>query len=209
MPEPPIRTRRPSWGGEPPWDVATCLERIAQGDEDAARALVARCHPLVFRLVRAHRSLSLSDEDLAQEVFLKMFARLDRYEPRDGVPFEHWLSRLAVRTCIDRLRAERRRPALAAPPLSGTAAEWLESLARDTSRPPDDVLAARELVDDLLARLPVEDRLVLTLLDLEERSVAEISQATGWSRPLVKVRAFRARRKLRAIVDGLERGRAR
>jgi RNA polymerase sigma-70 factor (ECF subfamily) len=132
---------------------------------------------------------------------LKLFSRLDRYEPRDGIPFEHWLSRLAVRTCLDALRTERRRPQPADPPLSQAAGEWLETLRQDDASPPiDDVLAARELVDALLARLSPKDRLVLTLLDMEERSVAEVSAITGWSRTLVKVRAFRARQRLRAVV---------
>ena len=184
------------------WNPAACLARIARQDPDASRELVEHCQALVWKLVRAHRSRSIPDEDLAQEVFLKLFSRLDRYEPRDGIPFEHWLSRLAVRTCLDALRTERRRPKPADPPLSQAAGEWLETLRRDdASTPVDEVLAARELVNALLARLPPKDRLVLTLLDLEERSVAEVSAITGWSRTLVKVRAFRARRRLRAVVE--------
>ena len=184
------------------WNSADCLARIARQDPGASRELVEHCQALVWKLVRAHRSRSIPDEDLAQEVFLKLFSRLDRYEPRDGIPFEHWLSRLAVRTCLDALRTERRRPQPADPPLSEAAGEWLETLRRDDASPPiDEVLAARELVDALLARLPPKDRLVLTLLDMEERSVAEVSAITGWSRTLVKVRAFRARRRLRAVVE--------
>jgi RNA polymerase sigma-70 factor (ECF subfamily) len=184
------------------WNPAACLARIARQDPDASRELVEHCQALVWKLVRAHRSRSIPDEDLVQEVFLKLFSRLDRYEPRDGIPFEHWLSRLAVRTCLDALRTERRRPQPADPPLSEAAGEWLETLRRDDASPPiDEVLAARELVDALLARLPPKDRLVLTLLDMEERSVAEVSAITGWSRTLVKVRAFRARRRLRAVVE--------
>jgi RNA polymerase sigma-70 factor (ECF subfamily) len=184
------------------WNSAACLARIARQDPGASRELVEHCQALVWKLVRAHRSRSIPDEDLAQEVFLKLFSRLDRYEPRDGIPFEHWLSRLAVRTCLDALRTERRRPQPADPPLSEAAGEWLETLRRDDASPPiDEVLAARELVDALLASLPPKDRLVLTLLDMEERSVAEVSAITGWSRSLVKVRAFRARRRLRAVVE--------
>ena len=107
-----------------------------------------------------------------------------------------------VRTSLDALRTERRRPEPADPTLSEAAGEWLETLRRDDTSPPiDDVLAARELVDALLAKLPPKDRLVLTLLDIDDRSVAEVSAITGWSRTLVKVRAFRARRRLRVIVE--------
>jgi RNA polymerase sigma factor (sigma-70 family) len=186
---------------EPGFDMAACLARVAQGDQAAARALVERLHPLVLRLVRAHRARQLDDDDLVQEVFMTMFARLDRYEPRAGIPFEHWLSRLTVNTCRDVLRAESRRPRLAA--LSPDAGAWLASLGDGRAPAHEDALAARELVDALLQRLPPEDRLVLTLLDLEQRPVAEIAALTGWSRTLVKVRAFRARLRLKSAARAL------
>ena len=190
---------------EQPLDVATRLAAVARGEPEAARALVEHCHPLVMRIVRAHRPRTVPEEDLAQEVYLKMFARLDRYEPRDGVPFEHWLSRLAVRTCLDVLRSERRRPQARAVPLGPDGEAWLGAL-RGRAEPPwaESELAARQLVETLLARIPPADRLVLSLLDLEERSVEEVSRLTGWSKGLVRVRAFRARRRLRAAAEDME-----
>ena len=185
-----------------PFDLPTCLARVACGDEQAAEELVAHTHPMVLKLVRAHRSQYFSDEDLVQEVYLKMFARLDRYSPREAVPFEHWLSRLAVNTCRDALRGESRRPRLSG--LSQESQARFEALDHGEASSH----AARELVDLLLAQLSPDDRLVLTLLDLEQRPVAEIARLTGWSSALIKVRAFRARRKLRAIAQRREqRGR--
>jgi len=140
----------------------------------------------------------MPEQDLAQEVYLKMFSRLDRYQARPGIPFEHWLSRLAVRTCLDVLRAESRRPQPF--PLSEAALEWVSFLTRDEPQPVDEVLAAQELVDALLTELPPADRLVLSLLDLEGNSLAEVAQITGWSTTLVKVRAFRARGRLRGVL---------
>jgi RNA polymerase sigma-70 factor (ECF subfamily) len=188
-----------------PSDVATLLAAVARGEPEAARALVETAHPLVMRIVRAHRPRSVPEEDLAQEVYLKMFARLDRYEPRAEVPFEHWLSRLAVRTCLDALRAERRRPQATSVSLGPQAEEWLAAL-HGRGQPPgaENALVARQLVETLLARLPPADRLVLVLLDLEEREVAEVSRLTGWSAGLVRVRAFRARRRLRAAARKIE-----
>jgi RNA polymerase sigma-70 factor (ECF subfamily) len=183
-------------------DMAVCVRRVQHGDQQAAQALVAHTHPLVLKLVRAYRAQTHSDEDLLQEVYLTMFARLDRYAERPGVPFEHWLSRLAVNVCRDVLRAEGRRPRFGA--LSPAAEQELAVLHGGPGSHAD-AAAARELVDALLCRLPPDDRLVLTLLDLEQRSVAEISQLTGWSKTLVKVRAFRARRRLRALVGTMER----
>ena len=177
--------------------MAACVRRAGDGDQEAAQALVAHTRALVLKLVRAHRLASASDDDLMQEAYLAMFARLHRYEARSSVPFDHWLARLVVNVCRDALRAEHRRPRLQH--LSPAAAEQLAAL-RGGAPAADDAAAARELVAALLARLPPDDRLVLTLLDLEQRSVAEIAQLTGWSRALVKVRAFRARLRLRAVV---------
>jgi RNA polymerase sigma-70 factor (ECF subfamily) len=188
---------------DPPFDVAACLRGVARGDEAAARALIAHCHPLVARLVRAHRPRALGVDDLAQEVYLKLFRVLHRYEPRPGVPFEHWLSRLTVRTCIDALRVERRQPLARAVSLSAEAGAWLLGLGGGAEPPVDDALAAREALDALLLRLEPADRLLLTLLDVEERSVAEVASLTGWSRANVRVRAFRARRRLRSAAADL------
>jgi RNA polymerase sigma factor (sigma-70 family) len=186
---------------EPPFDMAVCLERVAAGDQEAARALVARCHPLVWRVVHAHRAQSMSEDDLAQEVFLTLFSRLDRYRARDGIPFEHWLARVAVNACKDALTSERRRPRQI--PLSPEASHWLEALLVDRAALAEETLGARELVELLLAELPPADRLLLTWLHLEERSLAEVSALTGSNRTLLKVRAFRARRRLRAAARRL------
>ena len=190
-----------------PTDVGACLAGIARGDPEAARILVERCDGLVVRIVRAHRPRTIPVEDLVQEGYLKLFSHLRQYQPRDGVPFEHWLSRLAVRTCLDALRHERRRPWSRSVDASPGAGAWLESLVADGQAPVDDALGARELVNVLLARLPPEDRLVLSLLDLAEHTVAEVSQMTGWSRTLVRVRAFRARRRLQDAAAKLALGR--
>lgn len=181
-------------------DLTALLARAREQDDDAARTLVERLYPLVIRIVRNHLPRRTQEEDLAQEVFAKLFSRLDRYADRAGIPFEHWVSRLATRTCLDALRAECRRPEWRWSDLSKEEAAWVEFLLADEAAPPDTSAAfAREIVERLLGQLSPADRLVITLLDLEERSVKEISRLTGWSATLVKVRAFRARRKLRKL----------
>lgn len=179
-------------------DVPACLERVRRQDGEAARALVEHLYPLVIKIVRAHRARRMAEEDLAQEVFLKMFTRLEQYQGREGVPFEHWLSRLAVTTCLDALRAEKRRPEWRWADLGDPEREWLEFFTGEAPAPtPVDAMGAREMVEKLISLLSPDDRLVITLLDLQERPIAEISALTGWSVSLVKVRAFRARRKMR------------
>jgi RNA polymerase sigma-70 factor (ECF subfamily) len=176
------------------FDLAGCLDRVRRRDQIAARDLVGHLHPLVIRICRAHLPRRVAEEDLAQEVFLKMFSRLDQFQ--GAVPFTHWVSRIAVTTCIDQLRAQKRRPELRWADLSEQEAQVLDSVTAGEEVAPDEAVAAKELVQKLLERLSPEDRMVIQLLDLEQKSVAEISALTGWNQTLVKVRAFRARRKL-------------
>ncbi len=188
----------------PPFDVPGCLVRIRAGDQGAARELVEHLYPLVIRIVRSHLPRRVAEEDLAQEVFMKMFSRIDQYQ--GAVPFPHWVSRIAVTTCIDHLRAQKRRPEFRWADLSENEAEVLDAVItneRDVS--PDDALEARELVYKLLDQLNPDDRLVIQLLDLEQKTIAEISGLTGWGQSLVKVRAFRARRKLQKLFTELKR----
>jgi len=187
------------------YDLAQCLEGARRGEPEAARALVEQLYPLVIRIVRSHLPVRAAEEDLAQEVFLKLFSRLDQYQARAGIPFEHWVSRLAVRTCLDALRAERRRPEVRCSDLSDEQSAWLEFLLLDgAAAPAADSTSAREVIELLLSQLPPAAGLVIRLLDLEEKSVKEISQLTGWGQSLVKVRAFRARRQLRKLAKTLK-----
>ena len=177
------------------FDLAGCLDRVRKRDQVAARELVEHLHPLVIRIARAHLPRRVAEEDLAQEIFLKMFTRIDQYQ--GNVPFTHWVSRIAVTTCIDQLRAQKRRPELRWADLSERETQVLDSaVSNENDVAPDDALEARELVHKLLDRLSPQDRLVIQYLDLDQKTIAEISALTGWNQTLVKVRAFRARRKL-------------
>jgi len=188
---------------EEPFDFAGCLGRVRTRDQAACRQLVEQLYPQVIRIVRSHLPRRVAEEDLAQEVFMKMFSRLDQYQ--GAVPFPHWVSRIAVTTCIDQLRAQKRRPEFRWADLPESQAEVLDNILsdeRDTA--PGDALAARELVDRLLGQLKPDDQLVIRLLDLEQKTLAEISALTGWNQTLIKVRAFRARRKLQKLFQELQ-----
>jgi len=189
---------------EPPLDLAGCLARVRQNDQAAARELVEHLHPLVVRIVRSHLPRRVAEEDLTQEIFLKMFTRLAQYQ--GAVPFPHWVSRIAVTTCIDQLRAQKRRPEFRWADLSENEAEVLDNvITNENDVPANDAMAARELVHKLLDQLKPDDQIVIRLLDLEQKSIAEISQLTGWNQSLVKVRAFRARRKLQKLFLELQK----
>jgi RNA polymerase sigma-70 factor (ECF subfamily) len=127
-------------------------------------------YPLVARVVGAYLPRGLDADDWHQEVFLRMFLRLEQF--RGNAPFEHWLARLAVNVCLDQLRQRRRRGELRWADLSERETDLLRSSLAATPTE-GDALLARELVEKLLAELPAEDQLVLKMLDLEQHTVAE------------------------------------
>ena len=189
---------------DPPFDLAGCLDRVRRQDQAAARELVEHLYPLVIRIVRSHLPRRVAEEDLAQEVFLKMFTRLAQYQ--GAVPFPHWVSRIAVTTCIDHLRAQKRRPEFRWADLSETEAEVLDNvITNENDVPANDAMAARELVHKLIDQLKPDDQLVIRMLDLEQKTIAEIADLTGWNQSLIKVRAFRARRKLQKLFQDLQK----
>ena len=186
------------------FDLVGCLVRVRANDQAAARALVEHLYPQVIRIVRSHLPRRVPEEDLAQEVFMKMFTRLGQYQ--GAVPFPHWVSRIAVTTCIDHLRAQKRRPEFRWADLSETEAEVLDNIiTNENDVPVNEAMAAHELVHKLLAELKPDDQLVIRLLDLEQKTIAEISTLTGWNTSLIKVRAFRARRKLQKLFQELQK----
>jgi RNA polymerase sigma-70 factor, ECF subfamily len=182
------------------FDEQSCLRRIADGDENAARELLRHYHSFVLRLVRSHLPRRMSEEDLTQMIFIKIFQNLDRYAGQ--VPLQHWISRIAVNTCLNELRAEKRRPEWRLADFDQESSAAIERLARTETdlATADDERAAKELLNRMLTRLSPEDRLLVTLLHLEERSIQEIHQLTGWSRAVIKVRAFRARAKMKKML---------
>jgi RNA polymerase sigma-70 factor (ECF subfamily) len=125
-----------------------------------------------------------------------MFEKLDQF--RGDVPLEHWVSRIAVNHCLNAIRAQKARPEWRMADLSEDHAGALEAATSDQIHNPDPavLLGARELVDNLLEALSPEDRLLIRMLEIEELSADEVRQRTGWSATLIRVRAFRARRRL-------------
>jgi len=184
-------------------DVAECLARVREQDQDAARSLVEHLYPTVIRIVRTHLPRRAAEEDLAQEIFVKMFAKLDQFAGE--VPIEHWVSRIAVNHCLNAIRAQKSRPEWRMADLSEEQAEALEAVTTgETHDPqPGHLIGARELVEQMLEALDPKDRILIRLLEMEDRSIEEIRQVTGWSSAVIRVRAFRARRKLNKLFGKL------
>ncbi len=181
-------------------DADALVAAARRHDESAAREIVRRLYPLVLKLVRSHRPRRTAEEDLCQMIFIKIFQKLDQFSGK--VPLEHWVSRIAVNTCINQIQAERVRPELRQADLSEEEVAVIQNLAATADElGPDRAFAARDLVERLLAALKPAERLVIDLFYLQERSVTEIQTLTGWGASLVKVRAFRARQKMRRQLD--------
>jgi RNA polymerase sigma-70 factor, ECF subfamily len=184
------------------FDARALVQAALAHDDDAARELVRRLYPLVAKLVRAHRPRRTSEEDLCQMIFIKLFQKLSQFSGK--VPLEHWVSRIAINTCLNQIAAEKVRPELRQADLSDEEQAVVENLATSAEElAPDKRFASRQLVEHLLDALKPVERLVMDMLYLQGRSVKEIRKMTGWSASLIKVRAFRARQKMKQHFDNI------
>ena len=174
-------------------------------DEDAFEKLVRRHSPRVFSIIGSFFRRRDQVEDIAQEVFAKAYFSLATFTL--GRSFEAWVARIAVNACYDHLRAQRRRIEQQLPHETQQEDEWFElqmlEVARDRHASAERQRDAGEIAERLLSKLDPEDRLVVILIDRDGFSVKEVSDMTGWGQSKVKVRAFRARRVLRAAMKRL------
>jgi RNA polymerase sigma-70 factor, ECF subfamily len=177
-----------------PQDIAASLD----GDEAAYARLVRRYQqPVANQMWRFTRDRQVLDE-LVQEVFVEAYLSLANYKAR--APFLHWLRRIATRVGYHHWKREGRERSHQA--LLAQRKEELVAVSVGASP-----REAAEYLHALLEQLPPKERLVLTLLYLDECDTAEIARRTGWTRTLVKVRAYRARKKLKVLLEQAGYGR--
>ena len=167
---------------EPQTEEARLIAACRDGDPDAFAELVRLHERRVFKLAGRFFRQSHEVEEAAQETFVTVWTKLHTY--RADAPFEHWLTRVCLNCCYARLRKMR--------PTEEIREDRLETRVGD----PD----ARLEVEGLLGTLPAKDRFLLLLLYGEGWSVADIAERLGWSKANVKVRAHRARKKLRRLL---------
>jgi RNA polymerase sigma-70 factor (ECF subfamily) len=182
------------------------LARLAlAGDESAFAEIMRRHGPRVFRTASRFFRRREQVEEAAQEIFLKAFTQLDAYEGRGS--FEGWLTRIATNTCLNMIRSARRRPELTASDLSEDESAWLENrlagVAAERQQSAERGMVAADLAERVLGTMSADDRLILMLMDGEEASVKEVAEATGLTESNVKVKAMRARRRMREAVEKL------
>jgi RNA polymerase sigma-70 factor, ECF subfamily len=174
------------------------IAAVLKGDAASFEPFVQKYSPRVFATARRYARRDSEVEDIAQEVWLKAFSKLQSF--RGEAPFEHWLMRMTVRTCYDFLRGHQRNRESSFSELSEPENDWLERFVTAPETASDNADAAKLLIERVMEKLAPPARLVITLLEIEDRSVKEIAELTGWSVPLVKVRAFRARGEMRKIL---------
>ncbi len=175
---------------------------VLQGDESAFAQLFERHRQLVSRLGYRFFARREQVEDIIQDTFTKAYFALRDYQGGYEGSFPAWLTRIAVHTCYDELRRQKRRSESNLADLTDDEATFLNERLRDL-RPASNIegtALTRDLASKLMARLKPEDRVVLTLVNLEERSIAEIADLMGWTPGKVKMRAFRAREALRDVL---------
>ncbi len=192
-------------------DVPTDSEivrRILKGEVDAYRRLMERYKNHALKIIK--RRVPPSEvEDVAQEVFVKAFQSLSRFDPESH--FQKWLSTIAVRTCHDYWRQHYRNRESPESTLSPRHRKWVEGIMASEANTVLETsfrqTEAREVLDWALDQLSPEDRSVMELVYLEGRTGKEAAQLLGWSVANVKVRAFRIRKKLKKRLSGiLEKG---
>ena len=178
---------------------AELIAAVLKGDAASFEPLVEKYSPRIFATARRYARRESEIEDLVQTIWLKAFEKLKSF--RSEAPFEHWLMRLAVRTCYDGLRAHQRNRETPFADLTEPEKDWLDRFVSQPNAASENAEAARLLVGRLLERLSPAARLAITLLEIEERSMKEVAELTGWSVPMIKVRAFRARTEMRRALS--------
>ena len=182
------------------WTDDALVVAAGAGDEAAFEQLFERHRRQVARIAGRYFSQREQIEEIIQDSFTKAYFALKTYHGTHEASFRAWLTQITVNTCYDQLRRARRRPEHTGEDFNDDEAHEFARQLRGSAGDVESALVSRDLAAKLLARLSADDRLVLTLLDVEGFSVAEISEMTSWSVSKVKVRAHRARAHLRRVM---------
>lgn len=184
------------------------IRRAQAGDREAFGQLVGRYQKRVFSMV--YHLLRRPDEveDIAQEVFLKVFRTIGSFDHRAS--FGTWLNRVTVNHCYDYLRRIRASRVSYFGELSDEQRRQLESGTESGVGSGSDAerrVALRDLVAKLMERAPADDRIILALKELQDLSVEEIADTLNLKPGTVKVRLHRARKRMLEDLRSLQRGR--
>jgi RNA polymerase sigma-70 factor, ECF subfamily len=171
--------------------------------------LVERLYPLVAKILAHRLPPQIALEDVAQQVFLKMFAKLRQFE--GNVPLEHWVSKIAVNACLNAMRGRRLKVELRRSDLSeaeDAVLDELHAFEQGDHADADDTVAGRDLLYRLLECLSPKERLAIELTELEGNSSKEAARLLGTTAIAVRVRVARARTRMRRRLKELQEGEA-
>jgi len=177
-------------------DDRELVQRAQAQDKEAFEELVRRHQHRVFAVAGGILRRREDAEDIAQQVFVKAYFSLKRFDQRAA--FSTWLYKITVNECWDLLRKRKVRPLVYESDLSEEQARQFGATDERTSEEPDisEKLVARERVRNLMAGLDERDRTMLILKEVEGFAVEEIAEMLGLNANTVKVRLFRARRRV-------------
>lgn len=180
------------------------IERILNGNTDEFEIILKRYDAYVFHIVSKHLPREMIEE-AAHEIFIRIYKALPSY--RNEAPVKYWISKIATRYCYDYWRGRYRSKEIPMASLTDENGQWIDAVVAEHSQQSFDREETRREAKEVLAwaldRLTAEERMVITLLYLEELSVKETADLLGWTTVNVKVKAHRLRNKLRKLISGL------
>lgn len=184
-------------------DEDTLVSKAQNGDESAFTILIQAYKARIFGTASKFGRDPEEVRDLAQEISVEVWKGIRAFNR--NAPFEHWLSRVATNRCLRFVRRNYRRHSMevVGTSIRDDAGDMAAELPDETAHPHREQAEARELLALAMARLSAKDALVITLKEVEGRSVADIARDTGWGEGTVKVRAHRARQRLRKILEDM------
>lgn len=185
-------------------EVDDCVRRVREnGDQGAAEKLVKHLYPMVSRILHNRLPPQVAVDDVAQQVFLKVFSKIHQY--RGEIPVERWVARIAVNTCLNAMRGRRLRLEVRRSDLSEAEDAALDDLrAIDPGTDTASLVACRDLLQTLLQCLSPKERLAVELTELEGYTSQETAALLGSNAVAVRVRVSRARAKMRECLRALQ-----
>lgn len=189
-------------------DVAVRVERtdrqlvdlVLAGDEFAFEQIFDRHKRMVAAIAARYFRRPEQIEEIIQQSFAKSYVELARFRGLHELSLASWISRITTNACFDTLRTEKRKPENLCCDLTDGEIETLAAVTEPQANDAESLLLNRDLAEKLLSRVAADDRALLQMLYVEEMSVAEIADTTGWSQSKVKIRAWRSRNTLRRVL---------
>ncbi|MET0752228.1 MAG: sigma-70 family RNA polymerase sigma factor [Pyrinomonadaceae bacterium] len=179
---------------------AQLIGLVLAGDETAFENIFDRYKRLVASVAARYFRRPEQIEEIIQISFTKVYLELANFNGKNDFSMASWIGRISANACLDILRSQKRKPENLHCELSDAETESLFLSAENNGKTAESAHIQRDLAEKLLASLPAEDRAVMQMLEVEEMSVKEVADVTGWSKSKVKIRAFRSRNALRKIL---------